>query len=1017
MNMRKQLTLLEILSYGFVISIFVFGFVYLLTIEEEVTSPVYYHGSKEVIADPNNVKIGVLENGDFYDVVSQFNSTALYLETKIPDHTFTIVPLSFDDAYTKVNNDEVDFLIVNSSLYIDLVVTTDVNRIATMKNRTLDVATTSYGSVVFTSKDSGITDYEAIYGKDFAAVNERSFGGWQMTLKDFRDYQIDIDEFNSINYLGSHTEVVSNVIDGTYDVGTVRTGVLEKMANDGIIDLNDVRVLSPNNIGFDLLLSSQLYPEWPIAKTPHISEELGQEVAKALFSIEETDAAAIDSGISGWIVPLNYQDVHTTLRLIKAAPYEDYGVVSFHNSVYYNRFFIMGILGALFSVITVSFWLKHTRDTMVQLTKHSKEMEQVANEANEAKGEFLANMSHEIRTPMSAIIGLSSLLESTELSPRQEDYNNKLKSSAVNLLGIIENILDYSKIDAKQMQVEQIEFDMNDVLYNLSNVVTLKASEKNIEVLYDIDASLPTKYIGDPLRIGQVLINLIANAIKFTEKGQVVLRISLIDEKVLFEIIDSGIGMTKEQIDNILKPFTQADSSFSRKYGGTGLGLTITNRLINLMGGEMEISSTINEGSTFRFALPLQATVEEHIVQTLDKPKKVLIVDDNSVSLNILDKVCTSFGLETKTTSTPFDAIDILENKNFTPDLLILDYVMPTMNGVDLLKTLKAKKLLKKASSVLMVSAFGKEDIVEKAKDAGVSEFLDKPINPTAFYKTIEAVIKGKVTKPKKRKMTGNKVTLVKPGTHILLAEDNKINQAIVTEILRKEGFEVTVAADGVELIKLINEDAFDYKLILMDIQMPNMNGREATIAIRKRTDKYRRIPIIAMTAHALEAEKKKSIEAGMNDFLTKPLDVEKLFKAISKYVKLVSVSVSNNTTDGIALDFIDTKAGLKNLSGDEGFYLEILYTYLEDYKEYAGTLEHLFNNGELDDILIEIHTIKGLAATIGALTLHEHAIILEEELKDGITNVEQFTLFLNAHKTLISNLDAYFKANPFRNK
>jgi len=1021
--MNKPLSFKEIIIYGFLISVFVFSFVFLLTIQETPVEVEYYHEYRTEFANPSVVTIGILANEDSTEITDMWQETENYLNTEITDHTFEIVPLAFDQVSDAVANEEVDFVFVNSSLYVELVVNNGVRRIATVKRLNVDVSSTSFGSVIFTRADNAsINSYEDIIGKKFGAVDERSFGGYQMAVKEFYDNDINPTLDFTLSFEGSHKSVIEKVLNGTLDAGTVRTGAIEEMVEDGLVDINDIKVINEQiQSTFPLLLSTQLYPEWPMAKAPHIADELGEQVAIALMALEPTDQASIDAKISGFTISENYQDVHTTLKLIKAAPYQTYGGVSFHNSIYYNRIFLMIIAVALFIIITFAFWQIHTRSTLVEMTKLSQDMEKVALKANDAKGEFLANMSHEIRTPMSAIIGLSTLLESTDLSTRQRDYNHKLKSSAESLLGIIESILDYSKIEAKKMKVEEIEFNLNDVLYNLANVVTMQATDKGIEFLFDLPFNQPKKYIGDPLRLGQVLINIVANAIKFTNKGQVVLKVR--SETIgdiphtVFSVIDSGIGMTQEQADKILHPFTQADSSFTRRYGGTGLGLTITNQLVGLMGGELTITSEEGVGSVFSFAIPLPIAEASHTEFAVPKKLmnlKVLIVDDNSTSLKIMEQMCQSLHFETVAVTSQKEAAEILRDKTFAPDVLILDYLMPGATGIELMKALQGRKLLKNVHSILMVSAFGKESVIKEAEEAGVSEFLDKPINPSLFYNTILSLFDEQQVVQRERSKTGDKVNLVKPGTNIILAEDNKINQQIVGELLGREGFAVKIANNGLEVLEVLEADEFDYKLILMDIQMPLLNGREATKIIRETKTKYQKIPIIAMTAHALEAERQKCFEVGMNDFLTKPLEIEKMFSALSKYIDIVSVSVTDDVVSSFDVDFLDTEQGMRNLGNDEGLYLEVLYTFLVDYKDHESSLEHIFRLDEKDDLLLEVHTIKGLAATIGAMNLQKSSEQLESKLKEDIYDYDSFLPFKKSLSELISSLDNYFKQNPF---
>jgi signal transduction histidine kinase/CheY-like chemotaxis protein/HPt (histidine-containing phosphotransfer) domain-containing protein len=700
----------------------------------------------------------------------------------------------------------------------------------------------------------------------------------------------------------------------------------------------------------------------------------------------------------------------------------NYTAGTFMYVLYENRVFISIILFFMFLFSAFFWWVIHTRNSLVELTNRSIEMEKLAVEANEAKGEFLANMSHEIRTPMSAVIGLSTLLDNTELSARQRDYNNRLKSSAVNLLGIINNILDYSKIEAKQMTIENIEFNLNDVLYNLSNVVNLKANQKGIEFLYDIKHDLPNRYYGDPLRIGQVLINVVTNAIKFTETGQVVLMIEPVMKNgsfnLLFSIKDSGIGMTKDHVEKITKPFTQADSSFTRRFGGTGLGLAITSHLIRIMDGTLTINSTVNVGSTFNVTIPLRPIEERKAPKKLNKVLRdldIMIVDDNVVSLDILSEICFSLGFHAETASTPTEALELLEDEGYEPNLVIMDYKMPDKNGIELFNELEEKNLIEDARKLLVISVYDHESVIVEANNAGIFDFVDKPINPSFLFDTIQNIFSKAEIKRKAVPVNPNQVDLVRPGTNIILAEDNLINQQIVNELLTKEGFDVTIANNGQEVLDILKKGAHDYKLVLMDIQMPIMNGREATVAIRKSIESYRNIPIIAMTAHALEIERKKSLAAGMNDFLTKPVEMKRLFSVLSQYIDIVTVSVDKATTGSVNLDFLDTEAGIKNMFGDAQLYLEILYTFYSDYKNFSKGMEAMFREEDDEDLVIEIHTIKGLAATIGATDLHQDALDFEMRLRENDFDFDSYDKFVKTFKKLLNKLGRYFRANPFK--
>ncbi|MBN2605149.1 MAG: response regulator [Bacilli bacterium] len=1021
--MNKRLTFKEILLYGFLFSIFVASVIFLVTIKEE-NLPEFYIGNQEAKVDPDVIRVGILSNQGYEEVYNSWNDTAIYLGEKIINHTFEIVPLHFDDVTNAVENLEVDFILVNPSIYIDLELHYGVNSIATIQKEYSNVETSFFGSVIFTRSDrDDISSLDDVFGNTLIAVDELSFGGYQMALKEFENNGINPEtDFASISFAGTHELVVEGVLNGAYDIGTVRTGTLERMIADGLIDTADFKVLNLSSVITYYYLSTQVYPEWPIAKTNHISDELGKEVSLALMELDATSNAVVSSGISGWTIPQNYQDVHTTLRALTLPPYENFGKVTFHNTIFQNRFFLLIIVVSMFVIASFMLWVIHTRAALIELTKKSVEMEKIAKYANDAKGEFLANMSHEIRTPMSAVIGLSSLLDTTELSVRQRDYNNRLKSSAENLLGIINNILDYSKIEAKQMTLENIEFSLNDILYNLSNIVTLKANEKNIEFIYNILPNLPQRFYGDPLRIGQILINIVSNAIKFTDEGQVILEITsdTIEDRfnLVFSVKDSGIGMTQEQINKITLPFTQADTSFTRRYGGTGLGLAITSHLILIMGGKMSISSTPNIGSTFTFSVPLNTMeLEKNNVELPDIMSQldVLVVDDNIVSLEVIGNICNSLGFNVKLASSKDRTIELLETEKYCPKLIVMDYKMPEMNGIDLFNFLDKKGLIPNVKKLLMISVYDHENIVSTANAVGIYDFLDKPINPLFFFDTILTMFSRAEIKMKATPINHNQVDLVKPGTSIILAEDNLINQQIIFEILSKEGFDVTIANNGQEVLELLEEAKQDYKLVLMDIQMPIMNGREATIEIRQRDAKYRNIPIIAMTAHALEIERKKSLAAGMNDFLTKPVDMKTLFTVISKYVDIVTVSVKKNTSSNFSLDFLDTEAGIDNMFGDTTLYLEVLYQFYTDFMDVQKGLDVMFKEEDNKDLEIEVHTIKGLAATIGANDLHISAKRFESKLRENKFDFDYYNKFSSDFKTVLENLHNYFESNPFK--
>ncbi len=692
------------------------------------------------------------------------------------------------------------------------------------------------------------------------------------------------------------------------------------------------------------------------------------------------------------------------------------GVASFYRYEYpqeydpdYIHFFnTICVCGLVLIIFFIAMAFDHNRSLslkkIVDQNEALRHARQLAETAVQQKSEFLANMSHEIRTPMNAIIGFSGLCLKTDLSHKQRDYLAKIEHSAQSLLRIINDILDFSKIEAGKLSMEQVEFNLEKVVADIASQVAVAASAKNLELVVSIAPEVPLNLLGDPFRLGQALMNLAGNAVKFTREGHVRIAVSLQAQQtehcmLRFEIEDTGIGIDEAKIPALFEAFNQADTSVTRQFGGTGLGLSITRFLVSLMQGDITVQSQLGKGSVFSFTARFKCAEQASSAETAPVASalnglKVLVVDDNALARDVLAEQLHHFHFVADTVDSGEAAMVALkEAVNVRPyDLMLIDWKMPGLDGIETVRQIRRMRELGQIPVTIMVSAFARDEVMKQAEDAGINALLTKPVSASVLLDTIMQSfghqLKTHAVVPASLSSTSPLLQQIR-GARLLVVEDNPLNQQVVTELLSDAGFQVDIANNGVEAIAAVRSKT--YELVLMDVQMPLMDGYEATRQIRADA-RFNALPIIAMTAHAMKGVREECLSVGMNDYLSKPIDPAQLYMLLSAWIKPEEHSqLILNERRGQRpktvllpqeLSGFNLLLGLNRLNQNQLLYKQLILDFVQRYESVSAQLRALLAEQDYLQAETLIHGMKGILGSLAAERLFMICQHLEDEFR-----------------------------------